>query len=501
MLRVLGSPLLGGSLSSPHRLGRRDLLRAGMTLPFAGGLAATAAAAESAPAGDLVPRAKRILFLYLYGAAAQHETWDPKPDAPAEIRGDFSPIATALPGIRICEHLPKMAELLDRVTVIRSMTHPYNIHSAGYTMSGIDHVDIPMETNAFDSRHWPSFQSVLSYLNQRRNPSAALPPVPYSVGLPFPLTNRLPGGRRAGPYGGFLGQNHNPIWTDFEGTATRTIHRWLGGDGRDVADPYAGITPDSRLTVSSAAVLPPEVTLDRLDRRRSLLTQFESELRQLDEAPSGRSLNRYQQMAYSLLTSTPMREALDISREPMELRQRYGMTLFGQSTLAARRLLEAGAKVVTVVWDEFATVNSSWDTHFHHYDRLRTELLPGLDSALSSVLVDLEERGMLDDTLVLCLTEHGRTPKLTQNAPGVGREHWSNVYSNVLAGAGIAKGRVIGASDEQGAFVHENPVSPKDILCTLYHLLGLDPHTTVPDRFGRPYPLVAQGRVLTEALA
>jgi uncharacterized protein (DUF1501 family) len=206
-------------------------------------------------------------------------------------------------------------------------------------------------------------------------------------------------------------------------------------------------------------------------------------------------------MAYSQLTSTPMREALDISREPMELRERYGMTLFGQSTLAARRLLEAGAKVVTVVWDEFKTVNSSWDTHFDHYERLKTELLPGLDSALSAVLVDLKERGLLDDTLVLCLTEHGRTPRLTLNARGIGREHWSNVYSNLLAGAGIAKGKVIGASDEQGGFVDDNPVSPKDILCTLYHILGIDPHSMIPDQFGRPYPLVSQGRVLDEALA
>lgn len=500
MLRILGSPLLGHAQTPHSRLGRRDVLRAGLGLPFLGALAGPASAGSAAPLESLVPKAKRVLFLYLYGAAAQHETWDPKPDAPAEIRGDFKAISTALPGIAICEHLPKMAEMMDRVTVIRSMTHPYNIHSAGYTMTGIDHVDIPMETNAFDSRHWPSFQSVLSYLNQQGNPTAALPAVPYSVGLPFPLTSRLPGGRRAGPYGGFLGQNHNPIWTNFEGKATRTINRWLGGSGRDTSDPYAGITPDSRLTVSSAAILPPEVTVDRLDRRRSLLTQFETELRQLDQAPSGRSLSRYQEMAYSLLTSRPMRDALDLGQEPMALRERYGMTLFGQSTLAARRLLEAGAKVATVVWDEFETVNSSWDTHFDHYDRLKLELLPGLDSALSTLLVDLEERGMLDDTLVLCLTEHGRTPQLSLGARGVGREHWSQTYCNLLAGAGIAKGRVIGASDEQGGFVKENPISPKDVLATIYHLLGLDPHTTVPDRFGRPYPLVQGGRVLTEVM-
>lgn len=500
MLQILGSPLLGHT--SDSRLSRRALLQASAMLPAAAVFRSPAAeAGDFAPLSDIVPRAKRILFLYLYGAAAQHETWDPKPEAPAEVRGDFRAIPTALPGVAICEHLPKMAALMDRVTVIRSMTHPYNIHSAGYTMSGVDHVDIPMEVNAFDRRHWPSFQSVLSYLYQQQHPKESLPAVPFSMGLPFPLTNRLPGGRRAGPYGGFLGQNYNPIWTEFEGTATRTINRWQGNNGRDVADPYAGITPDSRLTVSSAAVLPPEVTLDRLDRRRSLLSQFEQELRRLDEAPSGRSLNRYQQMAYSQLTSAPLREALDLSREPMEVRERYGLTLFGQSTLAARRLLEAGSKVVTVIWDEYQSVNSSWDTHFDHYERLKTELLPGLDSALSTVLIDLEDRGMLDDTLVLCLTEHGRTPRLTLEARGVGREHWSNAYSNLLAGAGIGRGRIVGASDEQGGFVDDNPVSPKDILCTLYHLLGIDAHTTIPDKLNRPYPLVAGGRVLAEVLA
>jgi uncharacterized protein (DUF1501 family) len=177
------------------------------------------------------------------------------------------------------------------------------------------------------------------------------------------------------------------------------------------------------------------------------------------------------------------------------------MTLFGQATLAGRRLLEAGATLVTVIWDEIAIANSAWDTHFHHYERLSEELLPGLDRALSSLIVDLEERGMLDDTLVLCLTEHGRTPKLhDKGANGVGREHWSDVYSNVLAGAGIRGGSIIGSSDRQGGFVKDNPINPKDILCTIYHLLGIDAHQTIPDRFGRPMPIVSGGRVVEEML-
>jgi uncharacterized protein (DUF1501 family) len=204
-------------------------------------------------------------------------------------------------------------------------------------------------------------------------------------------------------------------------------------------------------------------------------------------------------MAYSLLTSRTLRQALDISREPAEMRARYGMTLFGQATLASRRLLEAGATLVSVFWDEIDTANSAWDTHFDHYDRLEHELLPTLDQTLSALILDLEDRGMLDDTLVLCLTEHGRTPKLTDKH-NVGREHWSDVYCNLVAGGGFAPGKVVGSSDRNGGFVKDDPVSPKDVLCTIYHLMGVDPETTIPDRLGRPLRLVSEGHVLPQLL-
>jgi hypothetical protein len=266
-----------------------------------------------------------------------------------------------------------------------------------------------------------------------------------------------------------------------------------------VSDPYLGITPHSRFVVSKAAQLPPEITLDRLDRRRDLLTQLEEERRALDNAVALRSLDRFQQMAYSLITSQSLREALDVSREPAEVRERYGMTLFGQATLAGRRLLEAGAMLVSVFWDEYDPANTAWDTHYDQYERLNNELLPGLDRALSSLILDLETRGMLDDTLILCLTEHGRTPKLS-NKHGAGREHWSDVYCNLVAGGGMARGKVVGSSDKNGGFVKDDPVSPKDVLCTLYHLMGVDPHTLIPDRLGRPLPLVSGGRVLPQLL-
>jgi hypothetical protein len=495
-------------------LNRRDMLRAG-SLGLGGlGLSSlldqrTVQAADQ-PAS--FGKANRVILLYLYGAAAQHETWDPKPDAPLEIRGKFQPISTAVPGIQICEHLPRVATIADKLCFVRSMSHPFNIHSAAYTMTGIDKVDIPMELNPYDSRHWPSFGSVLDYLAQRGEWSAVgnavagvpepSPEIPHNLCLPFRFSSRCAQFKRGGPYGGFLGRAYDPICTEFEGPITGKIERWTGNAMAKVDEPFLGITAEGKFSISNVNALTADVTEQRVDSRRSLLAQFDQARRELESSPSARGHGRFRDMAWSLLTSPELREALDISRESAEKRESYGLNVFGQATLAGRRLLEAGATLVTVVWDEIAIANSAWDTHFHHYERLADELLPGLDRALSSLVLDLEERGMLDDTLVLCLTEHGRTPKLhDKGAQGAGREHWSDVYCNAFAGAGLKRGAVIGASDKHGAYVQDNPISPKDILCTLYHLLGIDPHRTIPDRLGRPYPLVSEGRVVEEMLA
>lgn len=494
MFRILGS-----AKTLCDRVTRRDMLRVGGLGALATGVGASLGSQTSIAAdvdhGAHLGRAKRVILLYLYGAAAQHELWDLKPEAPEEIRGTFKPIDTVVPGIQVCEHLPNIARVADKCCFIRSMTHPYNIHSAAYSLTGIDKVDIPMELNPYDQRNWPFFGSVLDYIHQQQNPAAPAPPVPRNIGLPFQFSARATNFKRAGPYAGFLGRGYNPVWTDFQGKPLHTIDRWVFNRDIAVADPYAGIDPDCKFTFSDTAQLQPEITLDRFNTRRTLLEQLDDSRRRLDETAGVRSLDRAQELAYSLIGSPRVREALDISREPRELRERYGMTLFGQATLVGRRLLEAGSKVVSVFWDEYQTVNSSWDTHFSHFERLRDELLPGLDMALSALLLDLEERGMLDDTLVMCLTEHGRTPKLSKTPRGAGREHWSEVYSNLLAGAGIAKGKVVGKSDSQGAYVKEDPVSPKDVLCTMYHLLGFDPNSAIPDRLNRPVRLVSEGEV------
>lgn len=446
-------------------------------------------------------KAKQILLLYLEGAATQFETWDPKPRAPVEIRGEWGAIQTAVPGISICDQLPKTTNVTDRIALVRSMTHENNNHSNLYTLTGYPAVDFSSEKNPFDSRHHPFFGSVLDYLEDQRHPGEP-PELPRNIGLPFQFSRYSPVFRRAGPYGAFLGHAYDPVWTEFDGRATRQAIRRSFFQKKDVLvkDPFVGVDPNSRLRITQTARLAEEMTIDRLNRRRSLLEQLEHESRRIEEGLPTQSLDRFRGMAYSLMTSPKLRRALDVGQEPMRLRERYGMTLFGQAALTARRLLEVGCPLVSVFWDEYVIVNTAWDTHSRHFSRLGNELLPGLDAALSTLLTDLDERGLLDETLVMCLTEHGRTPQVKRVKSGGGRDHWSKVYSVMLAGAGIKPGTIVGASDARGAFVKNRPVSPEDILATMYHLKGIDPETVIPDRLRRPVRLVPHGEVIRELL-
>jgi hypothetical protein len=496
MLRILGS-----RKTFCNGLTRRDMLWAGGLGLFGLGLGdfLRLANAQSAPPGPRpLPhfgKAKSCILLFLYGSPSQLETFDMKPDAPVEVRGEFRPIRSSLPGGDVCELLPNLSRVMDRVTVVRSLTHPFPIHGVAYALTGVPQIDVPMELNPHDSRHWPFVGSVVDYLTRQKTA------VPSNIGLPWPFSTRRVGEvARAGPYAAFLGGAYNPIWTEFRGQATRTVVKTLQEQKIDVADPYLGITADSRFELATTTELPAEITLDRLEQRRSLMEQFDQGRRDLDRTAAGQSADRFRQMAYALIGSKKVRDALDLQREPLSLRESYGMTVFGQAALAARRLIEAGSRFVTVFWDEYGLAGSGWDTHWDHYPRMKNELLPGLDRALAGLLADLDARGLLDETLVLCLSEHGRTPKL-QNVNGGGRDHWSRVYSGLLAGAGIARGKVVGRSDKIADSVAERPVSPKDILATLYHLLGIEPHTLLTDRTGRPVPLLQEGTVVPEVLA
>lgn len=495
MLRVLGSPkrLCTG-------LTRRELLTAG-ALGLAGLPLSRLLAADEQRNATGRPlsfgRAKSCILLYLYGAPSQLETVDMKPDSPLQIRGDMKPIASSLPGLDVCEHLPNLARVMDRTTVVRSITHPYPIHGVAYALTGVPTIDIPMELNPNDTRHWPFFGSVVDYLHQKQHPGVS--GMPCNIALPFRFSSSRTGEvDRAGPYAAFLGASYNPTWVEFHGKATRGVYRELQAVKKEFPDPYLGIEPDCRFELAASTKLPPGMTLDRLNRRRSLFEQFEDQRRGLSESPAGSALDRHQQMAFSLLNSQQVGEALDVNRESTATRESYGMTLFGQSALAARRLVEAGSRLVSVFWDEYGLAGTGWDTHWHHYPRMVDELLPGLDKAYAGLVADLDARGMLDETLVVCISEHGRTPRIT-NGNGGGRDHWSRVYSALFAGGGVARGRVVGASDRHAAEPKDRPVSPKDLLATMYHLMGLDPATRLVDRTRRELPLV-EGDVVMEML-
>jgi hypothetical protein len=332
-----------------------------------------------------------------------------------------------------------------------------------------------MELNPRDSRHWPYIGSVLDLLEREGRK------VPTHAGLPWKFSSRAEPFRRAGPYGGFLGAGYDPVWCEFHGKAA-------------VPDPQNGIDPRMRFDITPPGGEP--ITLDRLDRRKSLLEKFEAARRKAD----GAGFDRQRRLALELLTSSRLGVALDVGREPSRLRERYGMTVFGQSCLAARRMVEAGVRLVTVFWDEYREANSAWDTHNRQTARLKNGLCPGFDLAFTGLIDDLRERGLFDSTLVVVTSEHGRTPKLNKE-PGGGREHWSGAYCNILAGAGIKQGAVLGSTDREAGFPKEHPVSPKDVLATMYHLLGVPADTHLTDREGRPVPLLAEGKVLTPILA
>ncbi len=497
MLRVLGS-----ATKLCDGLTRRDALHIGGLGAFGLGLADAlrlqSAQASSDEFASTFGKAKSCILLFPYGSPPQHETFDPKPEAPAEIQGEMKAIPTVVPGLSICDHLPRMASVMDKVIVVRSVTHPYPLHCVAYTTSGIPEYDVSLETQPRDPRHWPYIGSVVDYVDRRRA-AGAVPELPQNIGLPWLLNSKSDIVPLAGPYAAFLGQAHDPFWPIYSGKGTKVGPKLSDAQTREVIDPYAGVTADGRFLVSDSARLPETLTLDRLNRRRSLLEQFDDMRTRHDRDPRTQSYDRHQQMAFSLLTSSKLHQALDIGREPAGMRERYGMTLFGQSCLAARRLVEAGTRFVTVFWDAYEIfAGCAWDTHANHYPRLKEYLLPGMDLAFPALLADLDERGMLDETLVLWISEHGRTPQIDSKPKGAGRHHWSRAYSVALAGGGVARGKVVGSTDPTGGDVADTPVSPKDILATAFHLLGISPHTTVPSLDGRPVPIAGAGSVRPE---
>lgn len=502
MFRLLGNPkrLCNG-------LTRRELLTAG-ALSAAGLTLADLLRCQETQAASAgqhpksFGKAKSCILLYLWGSPSQLETFDPKPDAPLEIRGEVGgAISTRIPGVRIGELLPRVAQVVDRCCIVRSMSHPYPLHGIEMALTGIAKLGARF-SDPRDLRSWPFFGSVVDYLDDQ-TAKGRLPQVPRNIALPWPFSSRRTGEvRRSGPYGGFLGPAYEPIWTEFEGQARADnipITASFGGVTKTYRDPYSGITPVSKFVLSAGEQKVQSLTIDGLNRRRSLLDQLDEARHGFDQSARSQTFDRFQSMAFSLLTSPKLQAAIDVHKEPIRMRERYGLSLFGQSCLAARRLIEAGCKVVSVFWDEYESVNSAWDTHQDHFNRIKNQLCPNFDVAYSTLLLDLEERGLLDETLVMCISEHGRTPKI-DISPGGGRDHYSRAYAAIFAGAGFAQGKVVGKTDAIAGDVTSTPFAPNEILSTMYHLLGIDHAAVLRDRFNRPLPVVEDGRVREELL-
>ncbi|MEK6262562.1 MAG: DUF1501 domain-containing protein [Planctomycetota bacterium] len=477
---------------------RRELLQAGGAGLFGLSLPKLLQAEEASP--PIKPRAKSVIFLFLFGGPSQLETWDMKPLAPSTIRGPFSPIASRTPDLRMCELLPKCAAMSDQFAVVRTLSHDFNDHSGGghFIQTGKRwHIPIGAGFNA-TPQDWPSIGSVVEYLDQnqrvvrhgspdpaetpdRRSPvSGNLPSyvvLPNSLGKIQSYSTQL---KRPGEYAGWLGRGYDPITTSIE--------------KRDKKDnPYFRACTDAELTFQIDGLVAPEaVTLDRLNARQTLLAQFEQQLRRLEGEKALTAYDRFQQRALSLVTSERTRKALDLKQESAAIRDRYGRHLFGQSTLMARRLVEAGVRYVTVHWD--APDGYSWDSHTNSKD-VGNHLIPGLDQTLSALLTDLKERGLLDETLVVCLGEMGRTPKGNANW---GRDHWSTLFPAVLAGAGIRGGIALGQTDKDAAYAVTPPYKPEDLAATIYHALGIDHELRLPDTQGRPVGLMDDGRPILE---
>jgi uncharacterized protein (DUF1501 family) len=484
-----------GSRDLCRGFSRRHLLQAGGAGLL--GLSLPKLLAAEATQPPVRARAKSVIFLFLFGGPSQLESFDPKPDAPAKIRGPFRPIASRTPGLFVCEHLPRIAAASDKLCVIRTMTHKYNDHSsaAHYIQTGHPwHVPIGGGFNATE-KDWPAMGSVVEYLDQRAT-GGGQRDIPSYVYLPNRLGHLETFSTlldRPGQYAGWLGRGYDALATD--------IHK---RDDKD--NPYFRDCTDEELDFRIKGLAnDASLTLQRLRGRRLLLEQFDDQRRQHEQGSNARrhgdlgnseqgqqaaSYTRFRERAFALVTSDNTRQALDIRQEPARLRDQYGRNLFGQSTLLARRLVEAGARFVTVCWD--AVDGYSWDSHVHS-DDVRKYLLPGLDQALGTLLVDLDQRGLLDETLVVCLGEMGRTPQATSRW---GRGHWSTLFPAVLAGGGIRGGVVYGRSDKDAALPVEHPTSPEDLAATIFHALGIDPELRVRDVQGRPVPLVDGGRPL-----
>jgi hypothetical protein len=425
------------------------------------------AAGKSQP---VKPRAKAVIFLHQFGGPSQFESFDMKPDAPREVRGEFKPASSKLPGVPICDRLPQMAGWMDQVCLIRSMQHSMRNHNSAtyYSLTGyappVDDIRLRDSLDLF-----PAYGSIVDKL------APAAGGMPTFVAYPHVLRD---GSITPGQHASFLGKAHDPLFF--------------------AQDPNAANFSLPELQ------LPADVSIERLESRRALLKLIDEQSKLLDSSATARGIDEAYQRAVGMLTSPKVRQAFDLSKEPAAVRDRYGRTTYGQSCLLARRLVEAGVKFVNVY---FASAiggrkgDGGWDTHGFGGNPmapiLRDYLLPITDHTLPTLLDDLKSRGLLDTTLIVWMGEFGRAPHINKEA---GRDHWPNCYTALLAGGGVKRGYVHGASDKTGTFPASDAVRPDDLAATMFALLGLDPATEIRDTLGRPFP-IAKGSVVKNIIA
>jgi hypothetical protein len=447
----------------------------GLTLP---GLLRAEVQGIGAPGRAGKAPIRSCILVFFYGGPSHIDTVDMKPRAPAEVRGQFGSIATSVPGMRVCEHLPHTARIMDRLAIVRSMYHPMTNHNAAAftALCGRNPLKGDLELLGNDRNDPPCYGAVLSAtLPERRG-------LPTSVALPHVMYNvvQLPG-----QVAGFLGSAHDPFQVS--------------------ADPSA---PDFRL---GELELPGDISIDRLDDRAALLRRLDDRRRRIEAQADARSVgshtawargddNRggeaaahridpsdvYTEKAFRLLHSPAVRKAFDLAAEDPRLRDRYGRTKLGQSALLARRLVEAGVRFVTVYDGQYNGQEANWDAHASVFPRLKDNLLPPADQTFTALVDDLASRGLLEETLVIGMGEFGRTPKINGTA---GRDHWPFCYSVILAGGGVRGGITYGSSDKMGAYPDTDAVTPGDLAATLFWRLGLDPAHEMIDLTGRPYKL------------
>lgn len=454
-------------LSQMAGISRRTLLQAGGVGLLGLSLPRLLAAQQQGDAAALPPgagRAKRCIFLFMWGGPSQLDTFDMKPEAPDEVRGSFKSISTPVPGLQICEHFQKLAPHMDKVAVIRSLNHsdPAHLSSGHATLTGHQAPELNSDAAPPSERDTPHLGSTLARV---RPTTGALPSF---VTLPWLAYHpAAPGGQAPGQHGGWLGRRFDPML--------------LTGDP---GDPKWNV---SELSLAQG------ISLERLQHRQALLGTIDAQREQLARAGGAADLGAWQSRAFDMLGAPAARAAFDLAQESDTDRDRYGRNTHGQCVLLARRLVERGVSLVCVNWHNDG--RNFWDTHGNNFKRLKNDLIPPADQALAALLEDLSARGMLDDTIVAWVGEFGRRPQIDRGSAG--REHWPYCYSGLLAGGGIRGGAIYGASDAHAARPAELPVTPRDYAATILAALGISPEIMLPDRLGRPLR-VCDGAPLAE---